>query len=91
MSKNFIGLPPNTLQQREQETIKLIVALRSKGFTEGAYVKPFRVFVNRNEQVKINIKDGIVQHKDRIFRGKEYSNSIAYVTAMKLENRDVLN
>ena len=78
MSRLLQGLPPGLIQKREQETIELIKALREKGFTEGPYQKPDRVFTKGEHVVKINIREGVVTHSGKVFRGSHYPESITH-------------
>jgi hypothetical protein len=82
MSRLLQGLPPGIIQRREQETIELVKALREKGFTEGPYQKPDRVFAKGEHIVKINIREGVVTHSGKVFRGSRYPESITHVQSL---------
>lgn len=84
MSRLLTVLPPTHIQKREQETIELIKALKEKGFTEGAYQKPDRVFTKGEHIVKINIREGIVSHSGVVFRGSRYPESITHVQSLSV-------
>lgn len=72
-------MPLNTLQRREQETITIIKALRSKGFTEGVYDKPWRVFVAGDHTARINIKDGVAKLNEQAFTGHQYATIVPHI------------
>lgn len=84
MSRSLQGLPPGLMQRREFETIELIKALKEKGFTEGAYQKPDRVFTKGEHIVKINIREGVVTHSGVVFRGSRYPESITHVQSLSV-------
>lgn len=82
MSRSLQVLPPGLMQRREQETIELVKALREKGFTEGAYEKPDRVFAKGGHVVRINIREGVVTHSGEVFRGSKYRESINHIQSL---------
>lgn len=82
MSRSLQVLPPGILKRRELETIELVKALREKGFTEGTYEKPDRVFTKGEHVVKINIREGVVSHSGKVFRGSRYPESITHIQNM---------
>lgn len=84
MSRLLTGLPKTAIEKRELETIELIKALRLKGFTEGAYEKPDRVFTKGEHVVKVNIRDGIVSHSGKVFRGNQYHQSINHIQSLSI-------
>ncbi|MCW3109681.1 MAG: hypothetical protein JWQ09_4187 [Segetibacter sp.] len=84
MSRLLTALPKTPLEKREQETIELIIALKEKGFTEGAYVKPDRVFTKGEHIVKINIREGVVSHSGQVFRGNRYRESIGHIQSLNV-------
>lgn len=84
MSRLLKGLPPGLMQRRELETIELVKALREKGFTEGPYEKPDRVFKKGDHLVRINIREGVVSHSGMVFRGSRYPQSIPHIQKLSV-------
>ncbi len=77
--------PKNHLHNKEQQTIELIKTLNEKGYKEGLYEKPFRVFTKGFDVVKINIMGAVVDHNgDKIFKGNEYGNSVQYFKSLNI-------
>lgn len=84
MSRLLKGLPKTAIQQREFETLELIKALKEKGFTEGPYQKPDRVFSKGEHVVTINIREGIVSHSGKVFRGTRYYESVNHIKSLSV-------